>query len=233
MLDRYQFSDFEGMEPELRQKVMLRAISEAHAWHFSRNYAYRHKMAERGVGLVMETEQMALLLQPVGETFASYAQALGTPLAEEKPGPFVEWLADTLSIDIARDRAAKLKPRYESLAALLSAVEQVYSDLGLEIMTSSGTSGRPGIIVRSQDGLGQMAESFYLSFQRHLKLQADHRAVLMLPRQTRMAMARMAQVCVKHAGVGEERMHFAVAQPADADRERARAGETSRRGLRG
>lgn len=219
-------------EPE-RDKLVLDGVLAAHAWHYQRNTAYRTVVAARGVGPRAAADDLPRLLRPASQTFKSYIDALGTAFPHDDPKGFVEWLAAQLSIDLPRDRLLRLPRRFRSLEAMLSAIENTCADLGLEILTSSGTSGRASIIVRDRVSTDLTVESFYLAFQRYLGMKADHRAVFMMPSRTRIAMARMAQFSVRRVGLGPERVHFAIAVPAQPDQVRIRAGRTFRPGMRG
>jgi hypothetical protein len=59
------------------------------------------------------------------------------------------------------------------------------------------------------------------------------RAIFVMPRQTRIAMARMARFSVKRLGLEEDRIHFAIPFPADPDRVRIRSGRSFRPGWAG
>jgi hypothetical protein len=112
-------------------------------------------------------------------------------------------------------------------------VESLFSDLGLEMLTSSGTSGRATVIARDALSTDLTVESFYLAFQRYFGMKADHRAVFMMPRRTRIAMARMARFSVERVGLTPDRVHFAIPFPAYPDQVRIRAGRTFRPGWHG
>jgi len=142
-------------------------------------------------------------------------------------------MADQLSVDLPRDRFSDFRSRYWSLEGLLRDIERIYSDLCFEISTSSGTSGRSTIMFRDQAGIDKTVESFYLAFQRYLGMQADHRAIFVMPRETRIAMVRMASFSVRRVGLGDDRIHFTIPFPAHPDQVRVRAGQTLRAGWRG
>jgi hypothetical protein len=232
-LGHYQLTDFWGMAAAQRQAVLLWAVAEAHAWHYERNRAYRHTVSARGVGPAAEAADLPLLLRPTAQTFKSYIDLLGTPFPQDQPHGLVEWLADQLSVELPRERFARLRQRYGSLEALLRDIERLFADLGLEMSTSSGTSGRSSIVVRDQEGMDRTVESFYLAFQRQMGMQADHRVIFIMPRQTRIAMARMAHFSVKRVGLTDERVQFAIPFPAYPDHVRIRAGRTFRPGWQG
>jgi hypothetical protein len=173
------------------------------------------------------------LLRPTSQTFKSYIDVLGTPFPQEQPQAFLEWLALHLSVDLSRERLARFRRQYASLEALLRDVETIYAEHGFEISTSSGTSGRATILVRDREAVESTIESFYLSFQRYLGIDAVQRAVFIMPRQTRIAMARMAAFSVQRLGLPEDRIHFAIPFPAEPDRVRIRSGRSFRRGWPG
>lgn len=238
----YRLADFWDIPPGERGPILLDGIARSHAWHYARNHAYRLAVSARGVGpTVVGRESLAhelgqtlpRLLRPTAQTFKSYIDILGTPFPQEQPRAFVEWLADQLSVELPRDRFSHFRGRYRSLEALLRHIEQVFADLGLEASTSSGTSGRSTILVRDQDSLDKTVESFYLAFQRFMGMRADHRAIFVMPRQTRIAMARMAGFSVRRVGLPENRVHFAIPFPAEPDQVRIRAGRTFRSGWHG
>jgi hypothetical protein len=226
-------ADFWAMTETERDRTVLDGILAAHAWHYERNTAYRNAVAARGVGPRAAEADLPRLLRPTSQTFKSYIDALGTPFPQDEPRGFVTWLADQLSVELPADHLDRFRSSYRSLETLLRAIEQAFSDLGLELLTSSGTSGRATIIVRDQRATDLTVESFYLAFQRHLGMKADHRAVFMMPGRTRIAMARMARFSVQRVGLTADRVHFAIPFPAHPDQVRIRAGRTFRAGWRG
>ena len=141
---------------------------------------------------------------------------------------FVNWVADQLSVEIPRQRIDALRPRYPTMEALLQDFEQIYADFGLEISTSTGTSGRATIMVRDQASMDKAVESFYLAFQRYLGMQVDHRAIFIMPRHSRIAMARMVGFSLQRVGIPDERAHFTIPFTAYPDQVRIRAGRTLR-----
>jgi hypothetical protein len=238
-LARGELDRFWNAAPETRQATILQAVAATHAWHFERNAAYRQAVSSRGVGATVDLasrsvwEILPRLLRPTAQTFKSYIDVLGTPFPQERPQAFLEWLAYHISVHLPPDRLARFRPRYPSLEALLRDVEAIYDELGLEISTSSGTSGRATILVRDRESVESTVESFYLSFQRYLGIDAVQRAVFIMPRETRIAMARMAAFSVKRLGLPADRIHFAIPFPAEPDRVRIRSGRIFRPGWPG
>lgn len=258
-----RLAGFWDMTAAERERVLLEGVADAHRRHFGRNAAYRRVIGLRGVaeelppgfagpvatgpdtcgqpdgdaghaaGAAERELFLARLLRPAAATFKSYIDVLGTPFPNDVPRAFLEWLADQLSIALPVERARPLRSTYGSLEALLRVIEKRYRDLGLEVLTSSGTSGRASIIVRDASSTDLNVESFYLCFQRYFGMTADHRAIFLMPRSTRIAMARMARFSVSRVGLSDDRVHFAIPFPAQPDQVRIRAGRTYRFDRRG
>ncbi len=226
-------ADFWNLSPEKRRSILEKAIADVHAWHYERNHAYHNTVAARGIGPAIQPSELPRLLRQTAQTFKSYIDILGTPFPSDCPRDFAAWLTEQLSIELPRQRFDQLRDHYGSLESLLSACERIFVDFGLEISTSSGTSGRSTIMVRDQDSIGKTVESFYLAFQRYLGMQADHRAVFIMPQKARIAMARMASFSVRRVGIPDDRIHFTIPFPAAPDMVRIRAGRTYRPGLQG
>lgn len=219
--------------PAERTATLLSGILAQHAYHYRLNKAYRNTVAAHGVTERATADDLPRLLRPTAQTFKSYVDVLGTPFPQDEPRAFVEWLADQLSVELPRARLERFGGRYRSLEKLLRAVEHEFRDLGLELLTSSGTSGRASIIARDALSTARTVESFYLAFQRYFGMKADHRAIFLMPRRTRVAMARMARFSVERVGLTADRVHFAIRFPAYPDQVRIRAGRTFRPGYRG
>ncbi len=232
-MNQRPLASFWRMPADQRELILLDGILQAHAWHFERNRAYRQTVGARGVGPTLDAAALARVLRPTAQTFKSYIDLLGTPFPQDRPLAFLDWLAAHLSIELPQARFSQFRPTYGSLEALLRAIEVIFADLGLEILTSSGTSGRATILVRNQQALARTTESFYLSFQRYFAMQADHRAIFIMPRQTRIAMARMAQFSTQGIGLAPARVHFTIPFAAQPDQVRIRAGRTWRSGWAG
>jgi hypothetical protein len=230
------------MDVHQRQRILLQAIAATHTWHYGRNDSYRQAVVARGVGASLELdgdgsgslgEVLPRLLRPTAQTFKSYIDILGTPFPQDRPRPFLDWLGAQLSVDLPPAATTRLRERYPSLEALLQEVESSCDGLDLEILTSSGTSGRSTIMVRDGQATRSTVESFYLAFQRHLGMDGVRRAIFIMPRQTRIAMARMAAFSVKRLGLDDDRIHFTIPFAAQPDQVRIRAGRTFRSGWRG
>lgn len=225
-----RFWDLPAVE---RNSLLEEAIAQSHAWHYPRNVAYRHTVAARGIGACIGAKDLPRLLRPTAQTFKSYIDVLGTLFPQDQPRAFLEWLADQLSVELPRERFDRVRSRYRSLEALLCDLEQIFSDLRLQVSTSSGTSGRATIMLHDEAGLECRTESFYLAFQRYLTRGGFERAIFVMPQQTRIAMARMAAVSVRRLGLSDDRIHFTIPFAAEPDQVRIRAGRTFRRGWQG
>ncbi|MEW5867855.1 MAG: hypothetical protein AB1894_01155 [Chloroflexota bacterium] len=228
-----QLADFWGLSTEHKNAILLDGILSTHARHFAHNAAYRRTVSARGVGAEIQAADLPRLLRPTAQTFKSYIEVLGSPFPQDQPAAFLDWLADQLSIELPRQRFGRFRQRYSSLEALLQEIEKQFAGFGLEILTSSGTSGRSTIMVRDQAGIDKTVESFYLCFQRYLGMQADHRAIFIMPKETRIAMVRMATFSFKRVGLPNERLHFTIPFSASPDQVRIRTGRTFQPGWRG
>jgi len=236
-LEDYRLSDFWSMPADHRETVLLEAIAAAHAWHYRRNRAYRGTVAARGVegeaGAIAEPGALSRLLRPTAQTFKSYIDVLGTPFPQDRPAEFLAWLDDQLSVDLAPGRQNGFRPRYRSLEALLQAVEAAWTGRGFQVLTSSGTSGRSTILVRNGEATARTVDSFYQSFCRYLGVEGIQRAIFVMPRRTRIAMAQMAAFSVSRLDLPADHVHFTIPFPAEPDQVRIRAGRTFRPGLGG
>ncbi len=225
-------TDFWSIPDPERQELLLRGVLDAHAHHYEHNTAYRNTVAARGVGPILAPAELPRVLRTTSQAFKSYIDILGTPFAQDRAVDFVEWLAENTSVDL-RGQSHRFRSRYRSLESLLKAVEHAYATFGLEVLTSSGTSGRVALVPRDRQSTRLAVESYSLSFQRYLGVQADCTAIFMTPKRTRIATARMARAGVRSVGLTADRLHFTVTFPASPDRARIAAGHTYRRGFRG
>jgi hypothetical protein len=242
-------TDFWAMPPDEREMILLEAIAETHAWHYDRNPAYRRLVESRGVGSRLDGQEplgpeskdlgaykrtLARVLRPTAQTFKSYIGAIGTSFPQERPTVFLEWLAEHLSLELPRDRFGQFRQRYPTLEKLLQDFEAVFDDYGFEITTSSGTSGRATIMVRDRETVNLAVDCFVQTTLAIWGVGGEHNAIFMMPRQTRIAMARTARFGAERLGMqGEGRAHFTIPFPADPDRVRIRTGKAFRAGWRG
>jgi len=229
---QFNLTDFFTMSPAQRQEILLKAICETHAFHYPRNRGYRRAVEAKGVGSVMTMDDLALVLRPTAQVFKSYVDILGTPFPHHQPRGFLEWLADNLSIELPRDRVSLFRARYPSLEAFLRDNERIYSDFGFEIDTSTGTSGRATIMVRDEDSADKAVEGYRLAVYRMWGTKDDHEFIFIMPRQTRIAMSRIARMSTERLGMSTQ-VHFTIPFPATPDQVRIRSGRTFETGVRG
>ena len=233
-LKKLEAADFWNMAPSQRQPILLEAIAEAHAWHYERNPAYRRLVQSRGVGPKLGGADLSRVLRTTAQAFKSYINVIGSAFPQQRPQAFLHWLADNLSIPLPRERFQQFQPSYGSLEALLQAFETVFEDFGFEVTTSSGTSGRATIMVRDRQTVDVAVDCFVQATLAFLGVGSEHNAVFMMPRETRIAMARTARFATKRLGMQERgNVHFTIPFPADPDRVRIRAGRTFQPGWRG
>lgn len=226
-------ADFWTIGTETAHRYLIQATIDTHAWHFSRNPAYRRAVEARGLSADVTEADLPRLLRPTALTFKSYIDLLGTPFPQDVPLAFLGWVSEQLSIPLPRERFARFRTRYSSLEALLADFERIYANLGLEVSTSSGTSGRSTILVHSPNSMDRATESFYLCFKRYLRMEFDHQAIFIMPRRTRVTMARMVGFSLGRVGIHQEQTHYTIPFPAYPDQIRIRAGRTFRTGLHG
>jgi hypothetical protein len=226
-----RLNKFYDMPCARRDEMLLGAISECHAWHYVRNDAYRATVSARGVGLDVREEQLSRLLRVSAITFKGYIEQLGTPFPQDQPRHFLAWLTGQLSCDLPLDRAADLPPRYRTLEGLLSAVERLHADRGVEIVTSSGTSGKFTILVRDAASVEIATEAYFTAIDHAWGIDPRYAMVFVMPEQTRVAMARIAHLGTRV--LNWEDVTYTMPFKADPDTIRVRTGRTFRPGLRG
>jgi hypothetical protein len=214
--------------------MLLDAIYERHAWHYARNSAYRATVSARGVGSNLRPAQLARLLRVSAVTFKGYIEQLGTSFPQDQPLRFLEWLAGQLSFEMPLKQAVRLRSRYSTLEGLLTAIEALYADLGLEIVTSSGTSGKFTILVRDRATLKVATEAYYTAIAHAWGIGPQHSMIFAMPAQTRVAMAHIAHLGTRELGWGtHSSVIYTMPFKADPDTIRVRTGRTFRHGLRG
>jgi predicted metalloenzyme YecM len=148
-----QLGYFWEIPQEQRLRTLQDAILKSHNWHFLRNPSYRQTVSARGVDEQITVDKLQLLLRPTAQTFKSYIDIIETPFPQDKPVGFMRWMINQLSIQLPEEPLTQLQSRYKSLEGLLADIELLYQDFGLEVITSSGTSGRSTIMVRDNEGI--------------------------------------------------------------------------------
>jgi hypothetical protein len=209
------------------------AIRAAHQHHFERNAAYRRTLAARGVGARFDPRDLARILRPAALTFKSYSDLIG-PFPQDDPLAFLAWLQDQISLPLPEGRQPAFRHRYGSLEALLCDIERVYSDLGLEIVTSSGTSGRASIVPRSGATVEVAVQAFFTGIRELWGVGRGTALIFMMPADTRVAMARSARFGTRTLDwTADSPVYYTMPFSATPDQIRVRAGHTFRSGLQG
>jgi hypothetical protein len=225
--------DFLKWPPNERREALHAAIAAQHAYHFERNVAYRQTVMARGVKSAACRADLALLLRPASLTFKSYADRIG-PFPQDDPTGFLAWLGEQLSLPLPDDRWPALRRRYGSLEALLRDIERIYADLGLEIVTSTGTSGWPSMVVRDAATIELAVNAFFSGIRQVWGVGRGTALVFVMPADTRVAMARTAAFGTRQLNwAADGAVHFTVPFAATPDQLRIRAGRTFRPGLQG
>jgi hypothetical protein len=224
-------NDFYAIPSLARDEILLDAIRECHAWHYTRNNAYCATVSARGVGREIHQGQLPRLLRVSAITFKGYIEQLGTPFPQDQPRRFLDWLTGQLSLDLPLDRAADLQPRYRTLEGLLSAIERLYVDRGVEIVTSSGTSGKFTILVRDAAALETATNAYFTAIDHAWGIDPHYTMVFLMPEETRVAMAHIAHLATRV--LEWDSVVYTMPFNADPDTIRVRTGRTFRPGLRG
>ena len=227
-----RFNEFVNRAPAERSSILAGEIAEAHRRHFQANAAYRDCVAARGIGERVVPPHFARLLRPASLTFKSYVDVTG-PFPQDSPSVFVDWLRDHLSIPLPLRHGA-LSRRYRTFEALLGAIEAAFADQGLEIVTSSSTSGRASVVVRDGSTLQLAVESFFTGITRAWGITPGTAMIFVMPEQTRVAMARTAVLGTRTtdwASCGP--VYFTMPFTATPDQLRIRAGRAFRPGMAG
>jgi len=228
-----QLEDFWGLSAAQRNQVLWEAIEAQHRYHFERNTAYRQTLTARGVRSRIGLDDLARLLRPAGLTFKSYIEHIG-PFPQHDPLGFLRWLNDQLSILLPRDRWRAFRRRYSTLEALLCDVERIYADLGLEIVTSTGTSGRASIVARTAATVELAVQAFFTGIHRSWGVERGTALVFVMPQDTRVAMARVARLGTRQLDwAAQSPVYYTVPFSATPDQLRIRAGRTFLPGLNG
>jgi hypothetical protein len=225
--------DYFELPAKQRNAILLDAILVAHRYHFERNAAYRQTVSGRGVGAQVSPAQLARLLRPAALTFKGYADTIG-PFPQDDPAGCLAWLSAQLSIPLPPQRWTQFHRRYSGLEAFLHDIERIYADLGLEIVTSTGTSGRASLVVRDMATVALAVESFFTAIRRVWGIQRGTALVFVMPQDTRVAMARTARFGTRQLDwTADSPVYYTMPFSATPDQIRIRAGRTLRPGLRG
>jgi hypothetical protein len=228
------FQAFYGMSPAQRVETLLRAIRETHRRHFQRNAAYRRTLELRGLGPEIGERELPGLLRVSAITFKSYIRQEGIIFPQAEPQRFLRWLQDHVSLELPEARLRRFKRRYPSLEALFRAVESIFSDLKLEVVTSSGTSGKASILIRDASAARIGTRAYFTAIDHMWGFRSRHNLLFVMPHETRVAMARIARMGTRELGWGEDGdIAYTMPFKADPDTIRIQSGRLFRPGLAG
>jgi len=228
----HTLKDFFEIPPSQRSEILIERIKGSHSYHFGKNSAYRRAVRAKGVGENLPYEGLVHVLRPTAQVFKSYIDILGTPFPNHQPKGFIEWMDDYLSIELTQDRLSQIQSQYSSLEELLRDIEDMYSDLGIEIGTSSGTSGRATIIVHTNNSAKKAAEAYQLAVFRLWGTVDNHNFIFVMPSETRIVMARVARTATTRLGI-DAQAHFTIPFSASPDQVRVRTGRLFETGFKG
>ena len=231
MFEPEQFYEF---SPLNRRQALEEAICREHAYHFERNAAYRKTVQGRGVAMdVSPGDDFSRLLRPSAISFKGYIERIG-PFPQLHPAGFLDWLGEQVSIPLPEERRGRLRRQYASIEDLLLAVESLYAEAGIEVVTSSGTSGRTSFVVRDRQTIELAVNSFFSGIRRSWQVQRGMAMVFMMPRETRIAMARVARLGTNTLDwASDSPVYYTVPFAATPDLIRIRTGRIYLPGMRG
>ena len=228
-----QMPDFAPPADSHKPALHEDAIVAAHQHHFVRNAAYRRTVTARGVGLRLDPRDLARILRPAALTFKSYNELIG-PFPQDDPPGFLAWLQDQISLPLPAGRETAFRRRYGSLESLLCDIERIYADLGLEIVTSTGTSGRASIVPRSGATVELAVQAYFTGIRELWGVGRGTAMVFMMPQDTRVAMARSARFGTRTLDwTADSPVYYTMSFSATPDQMRVRAGRTFRGGVHG
>lgn len=232
---RPELDAFFGLPAAERSRRLLAAITECHRHHYRRNHAYRRTLAARGVteGMAVGQDELALLLRPAALTFKGYVERIG-PFPQDDPRGFVRWLSEQVSLSLDPGRWEGLRARYRTFEALLQDVERACADLQLEVVTSTGTSGRTSIVARDAATVSLAVRAFFTGIRHSWGIDRGTALIFVMPEDTRVAMARSARFGTQELEWSSDSpVRYTMPYTATPDRLRVRAGRLYRPGLEG
>ena len=225
---------FYRMSPGERDELLLQGIRGQHCRHFERNRAYRRTLELRGLGAEIDESDLPGLLRVSAITFKSYIRQEGILFPQAEPLRFLGWLRDHVSLPLPEERLGRFRRRYPSLEALFRAVEWAFRDLKIEIVTSSGTSGKASILVRDAGAVRQGTAAYFTAIDRMWDFRTRHNLLFVMPYETRVAMARIARMGTRELGWDEEaEIAYTMPFKADPDTIRIQSGRLFRPGTAG
>lgn len=216
-----------------RMPIILEAIEEKHKYHFNNNRAYRKAVSARGLSKHVDITSYERMLRSASLTYKSYIEHAGF-FPQDHPLIFVKWLNEQLSVPLPEERFTFLKDKYKTFDAMLVDIENVYSDQGIEIVTSSGTSGKTSVVARDKETITLSFKSFFTCIDKSWGVKRGTSLIFVMPNQTRVAMARTATLGVRELSWSSDAsVYFTMPFTATTDIIRIRSGRIFREGLTG
>jgi hypothetical protein len=198
------------------------------------------------VGPEVSGDQLHRLLRVSAISFKSYIEQLQTPFPQERPRNFVQWILEQISIPLCEttplSEAAELlqanprfvRPHYRNLEVLLCDIERLFEEAGIEIVTSSGTSGKAAILLRDSYTKRIATEAYFAAIEHAWGIGSDHNLIFVMPHRTRVAMARIARMATHELGWAKRnRIIYTMPFGATPDIIRIRTGRLFRTGFKG
>ncbi len=233
MFSNPRLEDFFTMPHAERMASILEAICVGHRFHYENNAAYRKTVSARGLGPQAGFDDQERMLRSAAITFKSYIDRTGF-FPQDRPLDFMRWVNEQLSAPLPEGRFSQLEEKYKGFEAMLDHIETIYADLGLEIVTSSGTSGKASVVARDRETITLSFQSFFTGIERSWGIAGGTNLVFVMPRQTRVAMARTAVLGVQELDWSKDALvFFTMPFKASTDIIRIRAGRIYRRGFTG
>lgn len=229
---KHTFQDFLNIPQQERHHILLAAIKNSHAYHFTHNLAYRNAVTAKGVGPKVNDRDLTRILRPTSQVFKSYIDTLGTAFPNHKPKEFYEWLRNNLSITLPDFETLPTKQKYRNLEEFLSFLEGCLSADGIEFGTSSGTTGRATIMIHTQLAAEKAAEAYQEAVYSQWGTFNQHHFIFVMPSETRIVMARIARTATARLGL-DTQASFTIPFSATPDQVRVRSGQLFEPGFKG
>ncbi len=233
MSSNLKIEDFFDLKHKERIPLLIEAIFESHKYHFNNNFAYRKTVSARGINDKIDIMSLERLLRPAALTFKSYIERTG-PFPQDHPLLFIKWLNEQLSVPLPSDRFSYLRKKYWTFESLLEHIEKIYADMGIEMVTSSGTSGKASVVLRDKETIEMAIDAFFTGIYKAWGISRGTSLVFVMPEKTRVTMARTASLGTKYLRwTDDAAVYFTMPFKANTDIIRIRSGRVYRNGLMG